>query len=44
VAASSGYDHSPDFCLATKTWFAIALINAMAQLEAAAIAFRVDVV
>jgi hypothetical protein len=44
VTASAGHDQPLDFCLATKAWLPVALVNPMLELEFAAIAVGIDVV
>jgi hypothetical protein len=44
MAAPARHDYAPYFCLATKTRLPIALIDAVPELEFAAIALGIDVV
>jgi hypothetical protein len=44
MGAAAGYDCAADGCAAAETLFAVALINAVAQLEASALAFGVHVI
>jgi len=44
MSAAAGYDCAADCCTAAETLFAVALINAMAKLEASALAFGIHVI
>ncbi len=44
MSAAAGYDCAADRCAAAETVFAVALVNAVAELEASALAFGVHVI
>ena len=44
MAAPTCHDGTADDCLAAKTWLSISLIDAVAELEFASLAFGVKVV